>query len=458
MSRPVPIVEKILQRKAGPALFCEEGEISYGLFGGAIAATAQRLVRGGLRPEQRVAVVMSSSLESLVAYLAVQLTGAVAVPLYPHIGAKTLSQITGQTSFAGTFSPPSFTQIRGRRMAVVLDPSATYDYLLPPLSDGADQLFFLGREGKQRSVVRSHENLFTTARMMSRFVGNRSTDRELIAAPLSHPFGLIRLLSVLLTGGAVVLCDGVHRPDHLFELMAKWRATGLSLLTSQWTLLQKLSGEQVGQFATQLRYAEFGGGKLSIEQKVRLMQLLPRSRLCSSYGWPEVGQATYLSFRDAANRLDSEGRAAPGVQLSVRDPSGRPLAAGETGEIWVREGQGGWHPTGEMGRLDLQGYLFVEESAPGVVVVGGWPVSTREVEEVLLTHPSIVEAQVAGAPDPIMGEVVCAKLSGQRLSHDQLFAHVRSQLEPYKVPVRVQWMHIAQPNRVGEEAISSRFS
>lgn len=441
MSRATPIVEKILQRRVGPALICEEGEISYERLGEAICATAYRMMRARVSHGRAVGIVETSPFEFIVAYFATHLIGAIAVPIYPHIGSRTIAGILQRVPLAASFSPCDFPHPLPRPMKIFEGSTSVHDFVFPALNSTADLHFHSGPDGGLIGVERSHENQFAVARRMSRFVGNRSTDRELLPVPLSHPFGLGRLLSVLLNGGAVILCNGVGRPDHLFELMSKWRATGLSLLSSSWALLERLSGDQLGRFKSQLRYIELGGGRLSVEQKLRLVRLLPRSRLCSSYGWPEEPHSTHLSFRDSMNRVESEGRAAPGVQIAVRDELGRPVPAGRSGQIWIRRG-GGWSATGERGRLDLQGYLYSEGVAKGMIWVGGWPVSAREVEEVLLTHPAISGAEVVAAADPIMGEVVCAHLTGHRLSHAQLFAHVRQQLEPHKVPVRVRWVGI----------------
>jgi acyl-CoA synthetase (AMP-forming)/AMP-acid ligase II len=395
--------------------------------------------RAGIGPKQSVGIVESSPFEFVVAYFATQLVEAVPVPLNPHIGAKTIGEILRQAPFAASFCPRDYGHKLPNPLKVFEGPAAATDLYFPDIDQPADLFFYSKRDGELVGVQRSHKTQVSVARMMSRFIGNRSTDREILPVPLSHPFGLSRLLSILLSGGAAILCDGVSRPDHLFELMSRWRATGLSMLAPSWSLLEKLSADRLGQFARQLRYVEFGGGRLTIEQKLHLLQLLPKSRLCSSYGWPEEPHATYLSFRDSLQRVESEGRAAPGVQISVRDGSGRALPAGRSGEIWFRLA-GEWKPTGEMGRLDLQGYLYRESFAPGMICVGGWQVSAREVEQVLLSHPAISKAEVEGAADPIMGEVVTARLGGSRLSPDQLFSHVRKYLEPHKVPVRVRWV------------------
>jgi acyl-CoA synthetase (AMP-forming)/AMP-acid ligase II len=149
-------------------------------------------------------------------------------------------------------------------------------------------------------------------------------------------------------------------------------------------------------------------------------------------------------------RLHSVGRPIPGVEISVRDEAGRPVASGEPGQIWIRGDQvsgeyagqpgtmsDGWLVTGDLGELDGQGFVFVRGRADDVIVRGGENLSPGEIEEALLRHPGVAEVAVVGVPDDEWGEVVAAMVvpvASGRLDLAELTAFSRAELGSFKTP------------------------
>jgi acyl-CoA synthetase (AMP-forming)/AMP-acid ligase II len=159
-----------------------------------------------------------------------------------------------------------------------------------------------------------------------------------------------------------------------------------------------------------------------------------------------------MSSEDPAvrRRLGSVGRALPTVELEIRDPEGKPLPAGERGEIYVRGEQvageyatgsvldnAGWFPTRDAGWVDADGFLFLDGRLDDVIVRGAENLSPGEIEEVLSEHPSVAEAAVVGIPDPQWGEAVAAAVvlhPGTSVTVDELKDWVRSRLRSTKTP------------------------
>jgi acyl-CoA synthetase (AMP-forming)/AMP-acid ligase II len=203
---------------------------------------------------------------------------------------------------------------------------------------------------------------------------------------------------------------------------------------------------------------------LSVIRKA--MELMPDTDFTNAYGLtetsstitvlgPEEHRAAMVSTQaEVQRRLVSVGVALPGVEVEIRDEAGRPVQAGERGEIYVRgeqvsgeyEGRGsvvdddGWFPTRDAGFVDTQGYLFLDGRADDVIVRGGENFSPGEIEDVLLEHPAVADAAVAGVASEQWGEAVIAAvvLKGEATVED-LQTWVKDHLRSSRVPERIQF-------------------
>ena len=171
-----------------------------------------------------------------------------------------------------------------------------------------------------------------------------------------------------------------------------------------------------------------------------------------------------------ARKLGSVGQAIPGVTVSIRDDGDRALPAGEVGEVCVkgpnvmigyyrnpeetaRTIRGGWLHTGDMGRLDADGFLFIVERKKDLIIRGGFNIYPREVEEALYAFPQVAEAAVIGMPDPLMGEDVLAFVvlkAGQRATAEEVTAFCQTRLAQYKCPKQVRFVDACRRARSGK--------
>ena len=298
-------------------------------------------------------------------------------------------------------------------------------------------------------MVLTAENLEASALASAELLGLGPSDRWLACMPLYHVGGIgIRVRSVL-TG-----CAGELQPR--FDAAAGNEVVGagqVTFLSVVPTMLQRMLDDPTGdRLPGRLRCVLVGGGPIAPSLVERaLARGIP---VAPTYGLSEASsQVTVLSPHEAGAHPGSAGRPLPGVAVEVVDRDGRPLPPGAIGEIRVRgpivadgrldgppERPGGWLATGDLGRLDGEGYLYVADRREDLIVTGGENVMPAEVEAALAAHPAVAEAAVYGLPDPEWGQAVCADVvvaPGAAVTIDALQAFVRSRIAVYKAPRRI---------------------
>ncbi len=279
----------------------------------------------------------------------------------------------------------------------------------------------------------------------------------ILIVPLFHVTGSVPvMLSCFATGLKLVI---MYRwePERALELIERERVTNfVGVPTQSWDLLQS---PRFAEFDTSSLVAVGGGGAPAPPELVRRVESsFAKASPNIGYGMtetnaygPQNGGADYLSHPT------STGRATPILEIDVRDELGRPLPVGEPGEIWFKGPNlirgywnrpdataetivDGWLRTGDIGRLDEEGFVYVEDRAKDMVLRGGENVYSAEVESAIYEHPAVHEAAVFGVPHERLGEEVAAvvvALPGATLTAEELQAHVGQRLAPFKVPSRI---------------------
>jgi acyl-CoA synthetase (AMP-forming)/AMP-acid ligase II len=236
--------------------------------------------------------------------------------------------------------------------------------------------------------------------------------------------------------------------------------------------------EARGEKLPALLHLAYGGGRMPTPVLERALDLLPAVGFVNAYGLtetastiatlgPEDHRAAFASDDPAIRaRLGSVGRPLPTLELEIRDPDGKPVPAGERGEIFVRGEQvageylgrsaltaDGWFPTNDGGWLDEGGFLFVEGRLDDVIVRGGENMSPGEIEDTLLTHPAVAEAGVVGIPDDEWGETVAAAVvlnPGAEATVAELQDWIRARLRSSRTPTVIQFRAELPYNETGK--------
>jgi acyl-CoA synthetase (AMP-forming)/AMP-acid ligase II len=397
----------------------------------------------GVAPGDRIAMAMPNRPEYLELFYAVWFAGAAVVPINCKLHLKEAAWIAENADVKVLFVSDDMGNLSGGGGPTISVDSREFAALrgaealtspVPRERDDVAWLFYTsGTTGKPKGVMISHGNL--QAMTFSYFVDVDEVgpaDAAIYAAPMSHGAGLYNFMSVLRGARHVVPESGAFEPAEILHLGRTLR--DLSLFAAP-TMVRRLvdAAKQSGADGDGLRTIVYGGGPMyvaDIEEAVSLMG----PRFVQIYGQGESPMTiTALSRALVADRshprwrerLGSVGVAQSCVEVRIADAEGRPLPAGETGEILARGApvmlgywrnpdatantlRDGWLWTGDMGVLDQDGFLTLKDRSKDVIISGGANIYPREVEEVLLLHPAVREVSVIGRPSPEWGEDVVA--------------------------------------------------
>ena len=320
-----------------------------------------------------------------------------------------------------------------------------------------------GTTGRPKAAVLTHGqlNFVTNNHLADLMPGTTATDASLVVAPLSHGAGAHALSQVARGAKSVLTAGEKFDEEEIWHLVERHRIT--NLFTVPTILTRMVRHPAVDRFDhSSLRYVIYAGAPMyRADQKLALEKL--GKVIVQYYGLGEVtGNITVLpreehSLDDDAMPVGSCGYARTGMEIVVKDAEGRSLPAGEQGEICVRGPavfagyhdnpeanakalKDGWFHTGDLGRFDARGYLYITGRASDMYISGGSNVYPREAEEVLLTHPAVAEVAVLGVPDPEWGETGVAVVvlqPGASATGSELLDFLRDKLARYKQPRRV---------------------
>lgn len=412
----------------------------------------------------RVVLAANKSISFVYSYFGAQLAGLITVTVDSAVNPLRLERICESAAPIAMFGS---LELSGDRFPCKpfpdieeLEDTHVPQDAFPDEEDMADILFTTGTTGFPKGVVLSHSNEFCAAKMINEFIGNDSSDIELLALPISHSFGLGRLRCVLLKGGTIDLLGSFANMKRFFQEMETRKATGFGMVPASWNYIKKMSGARIKDYADQIKYIEIGSAPMKREDKELLVRLLPDTKICMHYGLTEASRSAFLCFNREQEHLDSIGLPSPGVDIKIMDENGVVVENGQSGEICVKGGHvcsaywgtdsgkyqdsffSGYFRTGDWGYIDENGYYHLVSRKKELINVGGKKVSPIEVEEIINSMDGVEESACVGIPDEILGEAVKAFVvrKANTITESMIIESVRSRLEGYKVPVRVEFI------------------
>jgi fatty-acyl-CoA synthase len=466
-----------------PALSLEDDEpVTYRELGERTNAYARELLDLGVQPGDRVAILMYNSVEYWIAYFAVTRIGAIAVRLNFRLGVEELDYVlndSGSTVLLGdgellaplgrlrtvvpvkhymAFGPeserPTWAQPWEHLERGDTDP---LDLPLPTADMGAMIMYTSGTTGRPKGVLWSHG---TTTWWAALQVMEWKYDEQSVmmaTGPLYHIGGLENyMLPTLAMGGhGVILRSKNFDLGRTLKLVEQLGVTDLLLFPIMINQVVERTDLESFDFSRLTRIFT-GGDALLPSVCERLQERLPNADLIQLYGLTEgTPMATCSAPGMGYKRPASVGRAYPFVEVSVRDDDGVPVAPGTVGEIWTRSPANshgywnkpeetattftdGWCHTGDLGVV-TDGTLSIAGRKKDMIRSGGENISPAEIEDVLLRHPSVIDAAVVGIPDPEYVEAVCAVVvvNDVPVTSEELIEHCRVHLASFKKPRQV---------------------
>ncbi|MDH3706886.1 MAG: acyl--CoA ligase [Acidimicrobiia bacterium] len=346
--------------------------------------------------------------------------------------------------------------------------------------DGEDiavLLFTSGTTGEPKAAVLRHKHLVSYILGSVEFMGAGEDEAILVSVPPYHVAGLASLLSSIFAGRRIVQLPQFDADAWIDLAIAEQVTNAMVVPTMLSRVVDRLDERRLS--IPSLRALSYGGGKMPLPIIERALELLPGTNFVNAYGLTETSSTLALLGPDdhrtalasddpeVRARLGSVGRPLPSVEISIRDDRGNEVPAGGHGEVWARGeqisgeyvGKGsrltadGWFPTNDGGWIDAEGYVFVTGRMDDVIIRGGENISPGEIEDVITSHPAVMDAAAIGVADQQWGEVIAVVAvpdHGATVEADVLIDLVRSQLRGSKVPEHVVFRDELPYNETGK--------
>ncbi|MBF9030109.1 AMP-binding protein [Rhodobacterales bacterium HKCCE3408] len=439
-----------IRQPDAPALFSGETRVSdYASFARASGGIAAALADRSVGPGDRVAVFLGNRTDYLEALYGIWWLGAAAVPINGKLHVREAAWIVENAEAAAVFTddadlPPLLPE-GVQAIAIPSDAFAAMRGTVPsgpPVPRAPSDLAWLfytsGTTGRPKGVMITCGMIASMALSYLADVDDvRTEDAILYAAPMSHGAGIYNFMHVLRGARHVVPESGGFDPGEILRLAP--RIGPVSMFAAP-TMVRRLvdSAKAAGETGEGIRTIVYAGGPMYEADILEAVEVMG-PRFVQVYGQGECPMGiTALSRHDVADRghprwrerLNSVGTAQSVVEVAILGDDGAELPRGQTGEIAVRGTtvmpgyrrnpeataktiRDGWLWTGDMGHMDDDGYVTMQDRSKDLIISGGSNIYPREVEEVLLSHPDVHEVAVVGRPDPEWGEIVVAFIVGR---------------------------------------------
>src|SRR3954453_3804558 len=404
------------------ALVADGAEMTYAELEAEATWVARRLAAHGVRRGSTAALTMHPRREQVVLMHALMKLGAALLPLGPRLTATERAGIVNaEEPIIDLDDPGHLTQTEAD-----LPLLGEHD-----MDDVCCRVLTSGSTGQPRPIPLSYGNFLWNAVGSAFNIGVQPEDRWLCCVPLSHIAGPGIVMKAVVYGSGAVVHDGFD-VERVGEALERDGITQLSLVATMLTRLLDAGVDLSGPRAILV-----GGGPVPEEP---LQEALAKgATVVQTYGLTETcSQVTTLAPADAKRKLGSAGR--PLLTTHLRIQEGEILVQGPTVAPDCPDADG-WLHTGDLGRIDEEGFLYVEARMDDLIVTGGENVVPAQVEKVLLRHPGVADAAVVGREDPEWQQAVTAVVvleDGSAATPDELRRHCAESLAGFKVPKRVE--------------------
>jgi amino acid adenylation domain-containing protein len=482
------------------ALICGETRLTYREIDRQANCLAHYLRELGIQRQDRVAILLDNSLESVSSLFGILKADAIFVMLSPTIKVRKLSYILqdcqvkvlithtskagvvskalrGTPSVAhviwageqGTGPSPATSGARNHSISEALrsTPPAPFPNPFSNIDvDLATIIYTSGSTGDPKGVMLTHLNMVSAATSIITYLENQENDIIMNVLPLSFDYGLYQVLMAFRFGGTVVLERSFGYPYRVIEKMVAERVTGFPGVPTIFAILLQLKDLKSFDFS-HLRYITNTAAHLPVDFINKLGAAFPHVRLYSMYGLTECKRVSYLPPEQLEARPQSVGKAMPNEEVWIVDERGCPVGPGVVGELVVRGSnimRGYWGLpeetdevlrqgpysgerilyTGDLFQMDKEGFLYFVGRKDDMIKTKGERVSPKEVENCLHAIPGVSETAVIGMPDDILGQAIRAYVGfkdGHAPTAQEVIQHCRKNLEDFAVPKEVRFLN-----------------
>jgi long-chain acyl-CoA synthetase len=347
-----------------------------------------------------------------------------------------------------------------------------------PVQAAGDDLAVLqytgGTTGLSKGAMLTHRNLLANVMQTRSWTPNAHDAEEvtLCVAPFFHSYGLTAGMNLSIFAAATMVLLPQFKAKDVVKTIRRYHPTQLPGIPTMYLSIMR----EVGRHAELLRSVKYCiSGAAALPAKVRKeWEAMTHGKLVEGYGLTEAAPVTHCNPLNGDIREGSVGIPLPNIDAAIWDPeTGQTVPVGEVGEIvvkgpnimqgyWNRVNEtkaiftNGWMRTGDLGKMDEDGYFYIVDRAKDLIIASGFNVYPREVEEVLFHHPAVQEASVVGVPDEYRGETVAAVVvlkpgfEASEETRQDILAYCKKELTAYKVPKKLEFRESLPKSLIGK--------
>lgn len=491
-------ISKLLRKNAAKhpekiACFAGEETLSYGQLDSKVGKIATFLEKSGLSFQDKVAIILPNCLEFVVGYFAVLRRGGIVVPVNPLFKGEEVKYIFNDSEVSMVITAQAllpmvesiWKYVPSLQKVIVVggettDDTVAYEDIIASMEpvegdvkvgdhDVAACLYTSGTTGRPKGALLTHDNFIFDAQSLIEHVHITKEDNFLCVLPLFHSFGqTVCMLVPILSGASITLIEH-FRPDSVMKEIGEKKVTVFAGVPAMYGAFLGVVKKLKDYDLSSLKLCVSGGAPMPVEIMKAFEGEYPVV-VVEGNGPTETSPVSYCNPRYGLRKPGSVGIPIPGVSVKIVDNDDDEVTVDAIGEICVRgrnvmKGylnqpeataeamKGGWFHTGDLGRIDRDGYIYIVDRKKDMIIVGGLNVYPREVEEVIYQHPKVKEVTVVGKPDHLRGEIPKAFVvpkEGETIGSREIILHCKEKLANYKVPKEVAVMDAIPRNSTGK--------
>lgn len=452
------------------AVICGNQALTYAQLAAQIAKVAEKLRARGICPGERVAVDTDRAIEHLIGAVAAMAAGAIAVALPTDptsrraiiADSKPAAVVVpkpadGSVKDVDAASPSALLQVDG-----FLEGPEAWDQSVLNRAVRPEEIAMLyytsgTSSGVRKGVMQSYGQLHNTVHYITQVMRMDSSVCEFVATPTDNAFWFGRCRCIFHVGGTALLSSGVLNPLSIVSALNRHGGNAIAGDTAVFLLLLHHMEKYLVRLGPAIRWMKIASAPMPIEDKRRIIEILPQARIVMNYGLTEAMRTCLLPFEDSPEKLESVGRPSPSVSIRVVDSEGRDLRPREVGEIlinggnlasgywrkkdlWAKRFRNGWYHSGDLGCMDEDGFVYLRGRIDHAINSGGKTIALSEVDDLLRPFLRHTTYATCGMNDPrgVLGDVVVLCVEGawnEPIPWNTMRIRLFEAMEPLLVPI-----------------------
>ncbi|MEH6941015.1 class I adenylate-forming enzyme family protein [Bacillus sp. JJ722] len=474
-----------------PAVIFENKQWSYTELNNRANKLAHAFLAKGYKKGDKVAVMMKNNAAYIEIIIGLAKIGVVVVPLNFRLVGSEIGYIVKNSESRGFITNEEYTKdielllpqldtiliVGGSSAGILQD----YDHFFadapnnePNVVVNEEDTLYIGytsgTTGKPKGVVISHRSRIITGMVAAYEYKIDESDKQIVAGPIYHAAPWIFLMMQLIVGGTIIVEESFS-PEQFLHDLEHYKATNVFMAPTMYNFLVNLNKETKTKYDLKsMRVLISAGSPLPTQTKLDVLEMFQNVDLHEFYGSTESAITLNIKPKDIQDKESCVGQTFPLVECLILDDNKQPVKTGDIGELYFKAPYlldhyynnpeateasfwNGYFSVGDMALQDEEGYYYIVDRKKDMLISGGVNIYPREIEEVLYTHPDILDVAVIGVPDPVWGESVKAIVvpkEGETLSEQEVIDYCNGKIASYKKPKSIDFMNELPRNPSGK--------